>query len=165
MVSSQVRREQVALAIERGHSQRPACELMRISRTVLGYEPTGPVRDAPVIDAMRRLARQYPRFCYRRIRIFLKREGHEMSWERAHRLWKAAGLQLPQKRPRRRIASSRSRPVPPTGPNTVWAYDFVFDACATGQQIKCLTVIDEFTCTKRASRKSGRPTLRQLGQP
>jgi putative transposase len=26
----------------------------------------------------------------------------------------------------------------------VWAYDFVFDACATGQQIKCLTVIDEF---------------------
>jgi putative transposase len=27
----------------------------------------------------------------------------------------------------------------------VWAYDFVFDACATGQQIKCLTVIDEFT--------------------
>jgi putative transposase len=145
VVSSQVRREQVALAIERGHSQRRACELMRISRTVLGYEPTGPIRDAPVIDAMRRLARQYPRFGYRRIRIFLKREGHEMSWERAHRLWKAAGLQLPQKRPRRRIASSRPRPVPPTGPNTVWAYDFVFDACATGQQIKCLTVIDEFT--------------------
>jgi putative transposase len=38
-----------------------------------------------------------------------------------------------------------ARPLPPTGPNTVWAYDFVFDACATGQQIKCLTVIDEFT--------------------
>jgi putative transposase len=109
------------------------------------YQPTGPQRDAPVIDAMRRLARQYPRFGYRRIRIFLQREGHEMSWERAHRLWKAAGLQLPQKRPRRRIASTRPRPVPPTGPNTVWAYDFVFDACATGQQIKCLTVIDEFT--------------------
>ena len=35
--------------------------------------------------------------------------------------------------------------MPPTRPNTVWAYDFVFDACATGQQIKCLTVIDEFT--------------------
>ena len=31
------------------------------------------------------------------------------------------------------------------GPNYVWAYDFVFDACANGQQIKCLTVIDEFT--------------------
>ena len=29
--------------------------------------------------------------------------------------------------------------------NHVWAYDFVFDACANGQQIKCLTVVDEFT--------------------
>lgn len=27
----------------------------------------------------------------------------------------------------------------------VWAYDFVFDTTATGQQIKCLTVVDEFT--------------------
>jgi putative transposase len=27
----------------------------------------------------------------------------------------------------------------------VWAYDFVFDTCANGQQLKCLTVIDEWT--------------------
>ncbi len=27
----------------------------------------------------------------------------------------------------------------------MWAYDFVFDACANGQQLKCLTVIDEHT--------------------
>jgi hypothetical protein len=27
----------------------------------------------------------------------------------------------------------------------VWCYDFVFDACANGQQVKCLTVVDEFT--------------------
>lgn len=27
----------------------------------------------------------------------------------------------------------------------LWAYDFVFDACANGQQLKCPTVIDEFT--------------------
>jgi putative transposase len=27
----------------------------------------------------------------------------------------------------------------------VWAYDFVFDTCADGRQLKCLTVIDEFT--------------------
>jgi putative transposase len=27
----------------------------------------------------------------------------------------------------------------------VWAYDFVFDMAATGQQIKCLTVVDEWT--------------------
>ena len=27
----------------------------------------------------------------------------------------------------------------------MWAYDFVFDACANGQQLKCLTVVDEWT--------------------
>ncbi|RAR76554.1 putative transposase [Paracidovorax anthurii] len=27
----------------------------------------------------------------------------------------------------------------------VWAYDFVFDTTANGQQIKCLTVVDEYT--------------------
>jgi putative transposase len=27
----------------------------------------------------------------------------------------------------------------------VWAYDFVFDTCADGRTLKCLTVIDEFT--------------------
>ncbi len=36
------------------------------------------------------------------------------------------------------------RLVPPTGPNYVRAYDFVFDTCATGQQIKCLTAVDEW---------------------
>lgn len=39
----------------------------------------------------------------------------------------------------------RPRPVPATGPNQVWAYDFVFDACAYGQKLKCLTVVDEWT--------------------
>ena len=35
--------------------------------------------------------------------------------------------------------------MPPAGRNSVWCYDFVFDACANGQQVKCLTVVDEFT--------------------
>ena len=68
-----------------------------------------------------------------------------MSRHRAHRLWRLEGLQLPRRRPRRRAAASRPRPLPAFGPNHVWAYDFVFDASASGQQIKCLTVIDEFT--------------------
>jgi putative transposase len=59
--------------------------------------------------------------------------------------WRAAGLQVPRKRPRRRAATSRPRPQAPTGANQVWSYDFVFDHCANGQQLKCLTVTDEFT--------------------
>jgi putative transposase len=145
MVSSQARRDQVALAMERGHSQRQACELIELPRSMLKYRSVRAERDAPALDAMRRIAATYPRYGYRRIRIFLRREGHSMGRHRAHRLWRSAGLQLPRRRPRRRVANSRPRPVPALGPNQVWAYDFVHDACANGQKIKCLTVIDEFT--------------------
>jgi len=144
-VSSQARREQVALACERGLSKRRACELLEVARSGLSYRSVRDERDAPTLEAMKRLAAQYPRYGYRRIRVFLRREGHSMSRHRAHRLWRLAGLQLPRKRPRRRVATFRPRPLPPTAPNHVWAYDFVFDACANGQQLKCLTVIDEFT--------------------
>ncbi len=68
-----------------------------------------------------------------------------MSMSRAQRLWALAGLQVPRKRPRRRVAASRPRPMTPSRANQVWSYDFVFDACANGQQIKCLTLVDEYT--------------------
>ena len=145
MVSSQARREQVALACERGLSKRRACELLEVARSGLDYRSVRAERDRPTLEAMKRLAAQYPRYGYRRIRVFLRREGHGMSRHRAHRLWRLAGLQLPRRRPRRRVAASRPRPLPPGAPNHVWAYDFLFDACANGQQLKCLTVIDEFT--------------------
>ena len=145
MVSPQARREQVALACERGLSERRACGLLGISRSTLGYELRLPPKDAPVIEAMKTLSAQYPRYGYRRIRIFLQRQGHALGWHRTHRLWRQAGLQLPRRRPRRRIAGARPRLLPAAHANFVWAYDFVFDATASGQQIKCLTVVDEFT--------------------
>lgn len=145
MVSAQARRSQVEFASHRGISVRRACALVGVARSTMGYERRMPAKDAPVMTVMRDLSSQYPRYGYRRIHIFLARRGHEMSPDRAHRLWQLAGLQLPRKRPRRRVASSRPRPVPALEANQVWAYDFVFDACANGQQLKCLTVIDEYT--------------------
>jgi putative transposase len=145
VVSSQARREQVAIACERGLSQRRACELLEVARSALKYEPVRAQRDIPTLEAMKRLAAQYPRYGYRRIRIFLRREGFHMSRHRAHRLWRIAELQLPRRRSQRRVASSRPRPIPATDANFLWAYDFVFDACANGQSLKCLTIIDEFT--------------------
>jgi len=145
MVSPQGRREQVAFACERGLSKRRACGLLGMARSGLSYELRLPAKDAPVIADMHMLAAQYPRYGYRRIRIFLQRQGHELGWHRAHRLWRQAGLQLPRRRPRRRVATSRPRPLPAASANFVWALDFVFDACANGQQIKCLTIVDEYT--------------------
>ena len=145
MVSARVRRRQVAYAQGRGVSQRRACALLSVARSTLGYASRLAAKDAPVIAAMRELGSQYPRYGYRRIQVFLARRGFPMSADRAHRLWRQAGLQVPRRRPRRRIASGRPRPLPAATANDVWAYDFVFDACANGEQLKCLTVVDEWT--------------------
>ena len=79
-----------------------------------------------------------------------------MSFGRAYRLWRQARLQVPRKRPRKRIATGRPRPQAPTGANQVWSYDFVFDWCANGQQLKCLTVTDEWTKEGLAIEVDGR---------
>ncbi len=144
-MSACARRKQVAYVRRRGISLRRSCALLQVARSTIGYESAMARRDEPVIAVMRELAAEYPRYGYRRIQVFLARRGLAMSADRAYRIWKKAGLQVPRKRPRRRVATGRPRPVPATGANQVWAYDFVFDACANGQQLKCLTVIDEFT--------------------
>lgn len=156
MVSARVRREQVAYVVGRGRSHRQACALLSVARSSMTYRSKLAVRDAPLLSALRELAAQYPRYGYRRMQIFLARKGHVMSGDRAHRLWRVAGLQVPRRRPRRHVATSRPRPLPATGPNQVWAYDFVFDACANDQTLKCLTVVDEYTREALAIDVAGR---------
>jgi putative transposase len=144
VVSVQARLEQASYAIERGLNQRTACALLKVSRSNLYYSHKMPVKDEPVINAMKTLSGTYPRFGSRRIRIFLQRDGIHLGKERCGRLWAKAGLQVPRKRRRKRVGTTL-RPLAPTARNSVWSYDFVYDACANGQKIKCLTVVDEYT--------------------
>jgi putative transposase len=143
MVSAQVRREQTRFAMRRGLSQRRACALLQVGRSCLNYEAKMPAKNGPVMEAMRTLSGQYPRFGSRRIRVMLGREGIVLGKDRCASLWTKANLQVPGKRRRRRVATSRQRPHTPAARNSVWCYDFVFDACANGQQLKCLTLVDE----------------------
>jgi putative transposase len=156
MVSVPARRSQVAYAADKGLSQRRACTLIGVGRSALRYRSRTAEKDAAVLTRMAELSAQYPRYGYRRIAIFLDRDGHKMSFGRAHRLWRRAKLQVPRKRPRKRIATGRPRPNAPTGANQVWSYDFVFDWCASGQQLKCLTVTDEWTKEGLAIEVDGR---------
>lgn len=120
MVGARVRRQQVAYAEGRGLSRRRACALLSVARSTLGYTSRLIRRDAPVLSPLRTLAAQYPRYGYRTIQIFLAREGQVLGTDRMYRLWRQEGLQVPRKRPRRRVAVTRPRPVPPTAINHVW---------------------------------------------
>jgi putative transposase len=144
MVSVQARKEQASYAMNRGVSQRRACTLLSIGRSSLYYLHKMPIKDEPVIAAMKNLSGMYPRFGYRRIQIFLQRDGIHLGKDRCGRIWAKAGLQVPKKR-RRRRAGSTLRPLVPTARNAIWSYDFVYDSCANGQKLKCLTIVEEYT--------------------
>ena len=58
---------------------RRACTLFKVARSALSYQSRKLGKDAPVIGRMKELSAQYPRYGYRRIRIFLGRGGYHMS--------------------------------------------------------------------------------------
>ena len=155
MVSAPARRIAALYAMSHGISQRRTCALMHTTRANLFYVPTLPQKHAPTVLAMRRLSAQYPRYGSRRIHIFLGREEINMGYEQCRRLWAKHGLQVPKKRARKRVAEKRPRVLSPAMVNAVWSDDFIFDACANAQQLKCLTIVDEYSRESLASDVAG----------
>jgi len=98
-------------------------------------------------EKLKELARRYPRFGYRRLHQMLLREAPagRVNVKRVRRLCVLAGLKLPTRRRRKRGGKGIKPPVVAEYRNHVWAYDFVFDWCENGRQLKFLTVEDEFT--------------------
>ena len=91
MVSAAARRQQVAYARTRGVSERRACALMSVARSAMHYESRLIKKDAAALAAMSILSAQYPRYGYRRIHVFLERQGHRMSIDRAWRICRICG--------------------------------------------------------------------------
>ena len=86
MVSVPARREQVAFAAKRGLSQRRACTLIKVARSVLHYRSRLAAKDAPVVARMAELSAQYPRYGYRRITAELRRRGMLVNHKRVARM-------------------------------------------------------------------------------
>lgn len=80
VVSAEARRAEVAYAQTRGMSQRAACRLFSVPRSTLDYQARMPAKDQPVIDRMRTMSAQQPRWGYRFVRVLLAREGMHMGW-------------------------------------------------------------------------------------
>jgi len=144
-VDAQARRALVGMLGERGISVRRACVLLSVARSAVAYHAIQVRKDQPLLRLLRRMAAQHPRYGYRRAWAWLKRQGYHVNRKRVYRLWCAAGLALPHSQSRRqRRRGPRIDPVAHV-PNAVWAADIVHDRCATGQVLRCLTVVDEYT--------------------
>lgn len=144
MVTAAQRRDAVGILKVLKVSERRSCQLAGISRHGVRYETRR--SDSALLEKLRAIAEKHPRYGYRRACALLRRDGDEVNHKRVHRVWREAKLSLPLRRPRkRRVGVSAITCAQALRPNHVWTYDFVFDRCANGQQIKLLTVVDEYT--------------------
>ena len=90
------RREAVKVAVqELGLTQRRACRLVGISRSVARYRPRS--IDPPGLrDRLRALAAERRRYGYRRLWVLLRREDFPVNHKRVYRLMKENQLPLQQ---------------------------------------------------------------------
>jgi putative transposase len=91
------------------------------------------------------LARERPRYGYRRLHVLLRREGYEINHKRIHRLYRHEGLMV-RRRLRKRIAAGNRVPLPiPSRPNERWSIDFMSDQLADGRVFRTLNIVDDFS--------------------
>jgi len=129
-------------------SERRACRALGVPRSSQRYVGTGREPEEELLLRIRALAREDPRYGYRRIRALLVREGWSVNLKRVHRLWRREGLEVPQvRRKRRRLGQSEDGCIRRRSerPNHVGSYDFIHDQTADGRGLKMLPVVDEFT--------------------
>ena len=126
-------------------SERRACLLAGLSRTVLHYESKVQPENEQLQARLVELAGERRRFGYRRLHALVRREGIQVNHKRIYRLYSDAGLSVRRRKKRHGVAVERQALELPSSPNQVWSMDFVSDALANGRRIKVLTIVDDFS--------------------
>jgi transposase InsO family protein len=117
-------------------------------RSTQRHEPEEREDEGRLTERIVELAGEYGRYGYRRITALLIGERWRVNHKRVERIWRAEGLKVPAKQPKRgrlwlndgscvRLRAER--------PNHVWSYDFVFDRTHDGRALRLLTIVDEYT--------------------
>ena len=126
-------------------SERRACQAMEMHRSSYRYVGHRTLIDA-IYQRVVALSEQYPCWGYRKIYDLMRAESIPVNRERVRIIRRREGLQIVRKRRKRKVLGMTTQWVNQAYyPGHVWAYDFVFDQSDDARQLKCLTVVDEFT--------------------
>ncbi|MCP5034665.1 MAG: IS3 family transposase, partial [Actinomycetia bacterium] len=143
------RRDAVSMCQDRfGVSQRRACKVVGQHRSTQrrpAPEPTD--EEAELRRWLRAFSKRRPRWGWRRAWKQRRRLGYGENKKRIRRLWRAEGLKVPQRGPKKRLAGIGTHvgAMSPIRPNALWAMDFQFDTTVDDRTLKMLNVIDEYT--------------------
>jgi putative transposase len=125
-------------------SERRACRLADLNLSTWQYRARRQARST-LRERLKELASQRRRFGYRRLHALLRREGWRINHKAVHRIYVEEGLQV-RKRKRKRLARvERQSMLVPQAPNQRWSMDFQHDLLATGQRLRTLNIVDDFS--------------------
>ena len=123
-------------------TERRACRLLLVP--ISSYRYQSRQNDSGLRERLIALAREKPRYGYRRLHVLLERAGEVVNHKRVHRIYREAGLALRRKKRKHCV-----RVGTPLGvyveANQEWALDFVHDVLGSGRSIRVLNVIDAYT--------------------
>ena len=123
-------------------SERRVCGLLSMAVSSYRYRRRG--SDEPLRSRVVELAREKPRYGYRRLHVLLGRRGERVNHKRLYRVYREAGLAI--RRKKRKHCVRQGQPFRArTAANQEWGLDFMHDAMAGGRAIRVLSVVDAFT--------------------
>ena len=126
-------------------SERSACRLVGISRTVLHYRGRVQPLNEQLKGRLVELAGERRRFGYRRLHALVRREGWCVNHKRTWRLYREAELHVRRRRKRSQPTLERQPLVRPAAPDATWSLDFIFDRVGEARALKVLNIVDDFT--------------------
>jgi putative transposase len=124
-------------------SERRVCGLLSVAVSSYRYQTKR--CDAGLRERLEELAREKPRYGYRRLQVLLRRRcGERVNHKRVYRVYREAGLAIRRKRRKHCVRQGRPLAIR-TAANQEWALDFVHDAMECGRAIRVLSVVDAYT--------------------
>ena len=128
--------------------ERRACKVLDQNRATQRYAAKPREDELPLTPRIIELATTYGRYGYRTVADLIRNEGTLVNPKRVGRIWRAEGLKVPRKQPKRGrlwLNDGSCIRLRPERPNHVWAYDFVSASTHDGKPLRLLTIVDEFT--------------------
>jgi putative transposase len=123
-------------------SERHVCELLEVPRSSCRYKSRRD--DNELRERLQGLAREHPRFGYRRLHMLLGREQITVNHKKVQRVYRELELSVKRNRRKKLTRSLQPRPIL-TAPGQQWSIDFASDVTASGRRLRVFSVLDSFT--------------------
>lgn len=127
-----------------GISIRKACDVFRVSSSVLYYKKRSNNEDDQIREELLLLANQHQTWGFWLMRHRLKNLGFRWNHKRIYRIYTSMKLNLRSKRKKRLPARVKEPLLRPVYPNVTWSMDFMHDTLECGKKVRSLNIMDDF---------------------